>query len=61
MALLAAGAGAWLALADDPKAPTPPTKKSAIKLESTKVGGRPAVIAGAGGHIWTGRSHDAGS
>ena len=28
-----------------------------MKLESTKVGGRPAVIAGAGGHIWTGRSH----
>ena len=27
VALLAAGAGAWLALADDPKAPTPPAKK----------------------------------
>ncbi len=60
VALLAAGAGAWLALADDPEAPTPPAKPAplpALKIESTKVGGRPAVIVGAGGHIWTGRSH----
>ena len=35
----------------------PRAAASASKLESTKVGGRPAVIAGAGGHIWTGRSH----
>ena len=57
VALLAAGAGAWMALADDPETPKAPASRPGLKMQATKVGGRPAVIVGAGGHIWTGRSH----
>jgi streptogramin lyase len=62
-ALLAAGGVAGLAMRGDEKPTSPsasptPAPKRGIKVDATRVGGRPSNILGAGGHVWTGRFSD---
>jgi streptogramin lyase len=63
-ALLAAAAIAGLAMrgeGEQPRAPrsSTPAPKREMKVTATRVGGRPNIILGAGGHVWTGKFLDA--
>jgi len=63
-ALLAAVVVAGLAMrgeGEQPRAPQSPTpaSKRGMKVAATRIGGRPNIILGAGGHVWTGRFSNA--
>ena len=60
-ALLAGAGGVGMAMRDEdpgreaaapPKSPAP---KPGIEVDVTKIGGRPNIVLGAGGHVWAGR------